>query len=81
MPDLWPQNGKIEFKDVKLRYRKNTDLVLQGLSFSIEPGHKVGVVGRTGAGKSTICLALSRIVEIEEGSICIDGQDIKEVDI
>lgn len=73
MPEEWPQKGKIEFKDVELRYRQTTELVLQGLSFTIEPGHKVGVVGRTGAGKSTICLALSRIVEVENGSIEIDG--------
>ena len=61
------------FKDVELRYRPKTDLVLKGLNLSIEGGSKVGIVGRTGAGKSTISMALSRIVEIEKGSIMIDG--------
>lgn len=65
----WPANGNIEFKDAKLRYRPTTDLVLKGLDFSIQGGHKVGIVGRTGAGKSTLSLALTRIVELDEGSI------------
>ena len=52
---------------------------MRKLSFTAEPGQKVGVVGRTGAGKSTLCLALSRIVELTDGSIEIDGQDISEI--
>ena len=60
----WPYDGKVIFKDVHLRYRPNTDLVLKGLNFEVPGGTKVGVVGRTGAGKSTISLALSRIVEL-----------------
>jgi ATP-binding cassette subfamily C (CFTR/MRP) protein 1 len=75
----WPQAGTIEFKDVELRYRPTTDLVLKGLNFKIEGGSKVGIVGRTGAGKSTISLALSRIVEIEKGAIMIDGIDSQSV--
>ena len=59
-----------------LRYRPTTDIVLDKLTFLAKPGEKIGVVGRTGAGKSTICLSLSRIVEIVEGSILIDGVDI-----
>jgi ABC-type multidrug transport system fused ATPase/permease subunit len=54
---------------------------LNNLSFEIQPGHKIGVVGRTGAGKSTICLALSRIVELTEGSIEIDGEDISKLEL
>ncbi len=50
-----------------LRYRPNTELVLKGLEFEIPAGIKVGVVGRTGAGKSTISMALSRIVELDQG--------------
>lgn len=69
----WPAKGEIEFKNVDLRYRPEKELVLKGLSFKIQAGEKVGVIGRTGAGKSTVCLALSRIVEIENGSISIDG--------
>jgi len=52
-----------------LRYRPNTDLVLKNISFDIEPGMKVGIVGRTGSGKSTIAMTLSRILELETGSI------------
>jgi ATP-binding cassette subfamily C (CFTR/MRP) protein 1 len=59
-----------------LRYRPTTELVLKGLNFCIEGGMKVGIVGRTGAGKSTISLALTRIVELDSGSIKIDGFDI-----
>ena len=51
------------------------------ISFEVSPGEKVGVVGRTGAGKSTLCLALSRIVELQEGAIEIDGEDISGVDL
>lgn len=65
----WPTNGNVTFNDVYLRYRPNTEQVLKGLSFNIEGGQKIGIVGRTGAGKSTISLGLSRIVEIESGSI------------
>ena len=63
----WPNQGKLEFQKVKLRYRPDTEVVLNKLSFEVKPGEKIGVVGRTGAGKSTICLAISRIVEIFEG--------------
>jgi len=55
--------------------------VLKDLSFDVKPGAKVGIVGRTGSGKSTICLSLSRILEVESGSILIDGIDIKTLPI
>ena len=64
-----------------LKYRPNTDVVLNDLSFKVEAGEKIGVVGRTGAGKSTICLSMSRIVEIIGGQIFIDDVDIKDVQI
>jgi len=64
-----------------LRYRPNTEPVLNNLSFEVEPGTKVGVVGRTGAGKSTICISLSRIVELYDGIIYIDGINIAEIDL
>ena len=69
----WPKQGGVDFQDIVLRYRKNTDIVLNKLSFNIKAGEKVGIVGRTGAGKSTISAALSRIVELEAGQIVIDG--------
>ena len=66
---------------MELRYRPNTDLVLKGLNFKIEGNSKIGIVGRTGAGKSTISLAISRIVEIEKGAILIDGIDSKSISL
>jgi ABC-type multidrug transport system fused ATPase/permease subunit len=80
-PKVWPLKGEIEFKDVRLRYRKHLPEVLQGLSFKVEAGDKIGLVGRTGAGKSTICLVIPRIVEALSGSIEIDGIDISKVDL
>jgi len=77
----WPSVGRVDFVNASLRYRPTTDLVLKNLSFTVEPGIKVGVVGRTGAGKSTICLSLSRIVELCGGRIDIDGIDIRKVDL
>jgi ABC-type multidrug transport system fused ATPase/permease subunit len=74
--DDWVTDGKITFNKVDLRYRKDTEIALNQLSFDIEAGQKVGVCGRTGAGKSTVSMALSRIVEIESGSIVIDGVNI-----
>lgn len=59
-----------------MRYRPETEIVLNDLSFSLNGGEKIGIVGRTGAGKSTITLAISRIVEIFRGKIFIDGLDI-----
>ena len=79
-PD-WPETGRIEFNHVCLKYRPNTEVVLKDLTFEVKPGEKIGVVGRTGAGKSTICLSLSRIMEIAEGQILIDSVNIKELDL
>ena len=64
---------------MRLRYRPNTETVLNSLSFVAEPGMKIGVVGRTGAGKSTLALTLSRILEVESGEILIDGINIRNV--
>jgi ABC-type multidrug transport system fused ATPase/permease subunit len=69
----------VSFKNVSLRYRPTTEIVLNNLSFDVEKAEKIGVVGRTGAGKSTICLAISRIVEIFKGQILIDGIDIHKL--
>ncbi|CAL1531982.1 unnamed protein product [Lymnaea stagnalis] len=77
----WPQKGKIEFKNFQLRYREGLDLVLKGISAVITPGEKIGIVGRTGAGKSTMTLALFRIIESAGGSICIDDTNIADVDL
>ena len=75
----WPQNGEIEFKDFSVRYRPGTEIVLKKINFHIQPGEKVGVCGRTGSGKSTICLCLFRILEATEGQIFIDNVDISTI--
>ncbi|PCH42435.1 nucleoside triphosphate hydrolase protein [Wolfiporia cocos MD-104 SS10] len=75
----WPSQGAIEFKNVGMRYRAGLPLVLKGLSMSIKGGEKIGVVGRTGAGKSTLMLGLFRIVELSSGCIMIDGIDISTI--
>ena len=61
-----------------MRYRPHLDLVLKDLSFKVYPKEWIGVVGRTGAGKSSIIECLYRIVDIESGCIKIDGQDINK---
>ncbi|KAF4398458.1 hypothetical protein G4B88_025437 [Cannabis sativa] len=77
-PPTWPSLGGISFDNVVLRYRPGLPPVLHGLSFKICPSEKVGIVGRTGAGKSSMLNALFRIVEMEEGRISIDGYDISK---
>ncbi|XP_046571958.1 LOW QUALITY PROTEIN: multidrug resistance-associated protein 1-like [Haliotis rubra] len=78
-PPEWPEEGQVELDKLQVRYRPELDVVLKGISARITSGQKVGVVGRTGAGKSSLTLALFRILEAEEGSISIDGQDIADV--
>lgn len=77
-PPGWPSEGTIRFENVVLRYRPELPPVLLGLTFTISPSEKVGIVGRTGAGKSSMLNALFRIVELERGKICIDGYDISK---
>ncbi|KAJ3529958.1 hypothetical protein NMY22_g8782 [Coprinellus aureogranulatus] len=74
----WPEHGAIEFKQVTMKYRPGLPDVLHGISMSIRGGEKIGVVGRTGAGKSSLVMALMRIVEYS-GEISIDGVDISKL--
>nr|QVT92353.1 ABC transporter [Salvia miltiorrhiza] len=74
-PD-WPARGQIDIKDLQVRYRDNTPLVLKGVSLSINGGEKIGVVGRTGSGKSTLIQVFFRLVEPCSGKIIIDGVNI-----
>lgn len=78
-PPGWPSSGIIEFKDVVLRYRPELPPVLHGISFLIQRSEKIGIVGRTGAGKSSMINALFRIVEIESGQVCIDDCDVAKL--
>uniref|UniRef100_A0A6B2KYX3 Uncharacterized protein n=1 Tax=Arcella intermedia TaxID=1963864 RepID=A0A6B2KYX3_9EUKA len=77
--DGWPSSGSIKFENVFARYKEDQSPVLKGISFTISSGEKIGIVGRTGSGKSTITLALFRILEIYEGTISIDGVDISKI--
>lgn len=87
IPSNWPDRGGIVLKDLKMRYRKDMPLVLRGIDVNIEGGSRVGVVGRTGSGKSSLLLCLLRLVEPEPltaegdggGSITIDGVDISKI--
>ena len=71
--------GKIKFTNYSVKYRPNTPLVLKNLNLEINPKEKIGVVGRTGSGKSTLCLCLFRLIEADEGSISIDDIDISKI--
>lgn len=75
-PGNWPSHGAIDFINYSTRYRSDLDPVLKDLTFKVQPSERVGIVGRTGAGKSSLALALFRGLEAEEGQIVIDGIDI-----
>ncbi|KAF8235236.1 multidrug resistance-associated ABC transporter [Tricholoma matsutake] len=78
-PMSWPEKGHISFTDVKMTYREGLPLVLKGITFQVHPGEKVGIVGRTGAGKSSLLQALFRTVELQSGKIEIDQCDISRI--
>ncbi|KAK4151811.1 ATP-binding cassette transporter YOR1 [Chaetomidium leptoderma] len=75
----WPEKGEIVFDNVEMRYRDGLPLVLQGLTMHIQGGERIGIVGRTGAGKSSIMSTLFRLVELSGGHITIDGLDISTI--
>ncbi|XP_023680821.2 ATP-binding cassette sub-family C member 10 [Paramormyrops kingsleyae] len=79
VPPLWPEHGQVEFRQVELVYRPGLPNALDKLTIVIRPGEKVGVVGRTGSGKSTMFLALFRMMELSGGQILVDGVDISHV--
>eukprot|EP00177_Eucheuma_denticulatum_P003465 GFKZ01006262.1.p1 GENE.GFKZ01006262.1~~GFKZ01006262.1.p1 ORF type:complete len:457 (+),score=70.90 GFKZ01006262.1:770-2140(+) len=75
----WPRNGRVEFVNAEMRYRKELAPSLRSVSFVVEPGEHVGIVGRTGAGKSSAIQSLFRLYELQRGKIFIDGVDISEL--
>ncbi|XP_064584663.1 ATP-binding cassette sub-family C member 3 isoform X1 [Zonotrichia leucophrys gambelii] len=78
-PENWPSKGDLEFVNYSVRYRKGLDLVLKDLNLQVHGGEKIGIVGRTGAGKSSMTLCLFRILEAVKGEIKIDGVKISEI--
>ncbi|WVQ66384.1 uncharacterized protein L199_004564 [Kwoniella botswanensis] len=88
--DSWPSRGKITFRDVSMKYRPELPLVLKDVNFTVQPGERVGIIGRTGSGKSTLVQVLFRLVEIDKyndevsvdgnrGRVEIDGVDIRSL--
>ncbi|KAF9990004.1 hypothetical protein BGZ75_003992 [Mortierella antarctica] len=75
----WPSEGHISFQSVTMRYRDDLPLVLNNISFEIQAGHNIGVVGRTGAGKSSLIQALFRLVDLNAGCVVIDGIDTSSI--
>ncbi|KAG5533847.1 hypothetical protein RHGRI_027895 [Rhododendron griersonianum] len=78
-PFNWPTEGKVEIQDLQIRYRADAPLVLRGISCTFEGGNKIGIVGRTGSGKTTLISALFRLVEPSGGNIVVDGIDISRL--
>ncbi|PLB54684.1 putative ABC multidrug transporter [Aspergillus steynii IBT 23096] len=79
VPPSWPENGRIAFDNVEMCYREGMPPVLKGLTMEIRGGERIGIVGRTGAGKSSIMAALFRMSELSSGSIKIDDTDISRI--
>ncbi|KAI0199662.1 metal resistance protein YCF1 [Astrocystis sublimbata] len=75
----WPANGAVEFRNYSARYREGLDLVLKNINLDIKSHEKIGVVGRTGAGKSSLTLALFRLIEADTGNINIDDLDTSKI--
>uniref|UniRef100_A0A3P9KLK6 ATP-binding cassette, sub-family C (CFTR/MRP), member 3 n=1 Tax=Oryzias latipes TaxID=8090 RepID=A0A3P9KLK6_ORYLA len=78
-PPEWPTDGKVEFHGYSVRYRDGLDLVLKNITLDVKGGEKIGIVGRTGAGKSSMTLCLFRLLEAAAGEITIDGVKIAEI--
>ncbi|CAJ1953016.1 unnamed protein product [Sphenostylis stenocarpa] len=78
-PSNWPVSGEVELNDLQVRYRPEGPLILHGITCTFKAGHKIGIVGRTGSGKSTLISALFRLVEPAGGKIVVDGIDISSI--
>ncbi|KAM0335380.1 hypothetical protein ACHAQA_000425 [Verticillium albo-atrum] len=78
-PAMWPTEGRLEVNDLVVSYADDLPPVLKGLTFSVNKNERIGVIGRTGAGKSSLTLALFRFLEARSGSIHVDGLDISKI--
>ncbi|KAF2805217.1 P-loop containing nucleoside triphosphate hydrolase protein [Mytilinidion resinicola] len=79
LPEIWPSKGAVQYEGVSARYAPGMDPVLRNVSFTVNPNERVGIVGRTGAAKSSLALTLLRGLEAESGHTRIDNVDTKEV--
>ncbi|KAF3843965.1 hypothetical protein F7725_016013 [Dissostichus mawsoni] len=79
LPLAWPQRGAIEFQDYGLQYRKGLELALKGITMQVHERERIGIVGRTGAGKSSLALGIFRILEAAKGKIFVDGVNIADI--
>ena len=79
-PEDWPRSGEVEFQNTSLRYYKGGPEVIKNISFKVNSKEKIGIVGRTGAGKSSLVAALMRLA-LTEGHIFVDGLDIRQIDV
>lgn len=79
MGENWPQKGTVEFKNVTMSYRPGLEPVLKKLNFKAQAGMRIGIVGRTGAGKSSILQALFRLADLSDGAMLIDDYDCKDL--
>ena len=79
LPENWPYAGTLLFQNVSLRYKKGNNFALKNVSAHIAAGTKVIVVGRTGAGKSSLITAVIRLIKLDAGKILIDGEDISNI--
>ena len=79
VPKNWPSSGNIRFEKLEVRYHETMEPVLKGISFSVGGGEKVGIIGRTGAGKTSLTLSMFRLIEASGGRILIDDVDIAKI--
>ena len=77
--NTWPSEGRVKFEDFSIKYREDCDPAIKNINLEINPGEKIGVIGRTGSGKSSLTLSLFRIIEAFEGKIEIDGKNIHDI--
>lgn len=80
-PFAWPSHGVITFVSVSLQYRSTCPYALKNVSFETRPGEKIGIVGRTGSGKSSLIQVICRMVDYFEGSVFIDGVNIANLEL